>query len=211
MFHFSFDTNQKTALRQLKELERLGGVKTMRLAANDWKEEWQTLIAIALSARTRDEVTVAVGENLFSVFKTPQALAKAEPKEIAAIIRPVNFFQNKTKNIIGCAKALVEKYSGKPPHDLNKLIELPGVGRKTANVFLSEFGHDAIGVDTHVAYISQRIGWTKHSNPHKIEKDLEKLFPQKYWSRVNGACVRFGKTYQSRKTKGELLKKISKI
>ena len=166
--------------------------------------------AAAISAPDPKSVVVRPWDkNLLPAIE--QALAKAEPKEIAAIIRPVNFFQNKTKNIIGCAKALVEKYSGKPPHDLNKLIELPGVGRKTANVFLSEFGHDAIGVDTHVAYISQRIGWTKHSNPHKIEKDLEKLFPQKYWSRVNGACVRFGKTYQSRKTKGELLKKISKI
>ena len=204
-------TERKNAIKQLHELERLGGVKKMRLAAEEWREEWQTLIAIALSARTRDEVTVIVGEKLFARFKTPAALAAADPKEVASIIGPVNFFQNKTKNIIGCAKALVKDYGGKPPHDLDKLVELPAVGRKTANVFLSEYGDDAIGVDTHVSYISQKLGWTGYTDPYKIEQDLQNLFPQNYWSRVNGACVRFGKTYMSRTKKDELLATISKI
>jgi len=203
--------DQKTAIRQLKELERLGRVKKMRLAANDWKEEWQTLIAIALSARTRDEVTVIVGEKLFARFPTVQALATADPKEVAAIIGPVNFFQNKTKNIIGCAKMLVKEYGGKPPHDRDKLVELPAVGRKTANVFLSEYGADAIGVDTHVSYISQKLVWTGYADPYKIEKDLQNLFPQNYWSRVNGACVRFGKSYLSRIKKDGLLLKIKQL
>ena len=99
---------------------------------------------------------------------------------------------------------------GKPPHDHGKLILLPGVGRKTANVFLSEYGADAIGVDTHVAYISKKLGWTKHKDPHKIEKDLERLFPRNYWRIINRTLVRFGKTYQSRKKKDEILDRISK-
>lgn len=200
--------NMKTAIRQLKELERLGGVKEMRLAAEGWKKEWQTLIAILLSARTRDETTVIVAERLFQRFKTLSALAWAKSEEVSAIILPVNFFQNKTKYVIALANVLVERYKGTPPHNVLKLIELPGVGRKTANVFLSEYGADAIGVDTHVAYISQRLCWTTHSNPHKIEKDLEALFPRNYWNRMNRTCVRFGKTYQSRKKKDELLEKV---
>src|SRR3989338_3851494 len=203
--------DQKTAVRQLKELERLGRGKPMRLAAEGWKEEWQTLISILMSARTRDETTGFVAEELFSKYKTLSALARAKPAEVSAIIRPVNFFQNKTKYVIALAKVLVERYKGVPPRDIQKLIELPVVGRKTANVFLSEYGADAIGVDTHVAYISQRLGWTNHSNPHKIEKDLETLFPRNYWSRANRRCVRFGKTYQSRRRKDELLDSLKKI
>ncbi|OHA21247.1 MAG: hypothetical protein A2849_00415 [Candidatus Taylorbacteria bacterium RIFCSPHIGHO2_01_FULL_51_15] len=199
---------QKTAIRQLEVLERLGGVKTMRLAAEGWKEEWQTLISILMSARTRDEVTVFVAEKLFSFFKTPEALARARPEEVAAIIRPVNFFQNKTKYVISLARVLIEEHAGKLPHDHARLILLPGVGRKTANVFLSEYGADAIGVDTHVAYISRQLGWTAHTNPDKIEEDLKKLFPQNYWSRVNSVCVRFGKSYMSRMKKDALLQRI---
>ncbi|HBV01281.1 MAG TPA: endonuclease III [Candidatus Taylorbacteria bacterium] len=200
--------NSTTAIRQLKELERLGGVKKMRLAAEGWREEWQTLIAILMSARTRDEITVVVAEKLFKRFTTLPALAEAKGGEVSAIIGPVNFFQNKTKYVIAIAKVLAESYGGVPPRDLQKLVELPGVGRKTANVFLSEYGADAIGVDTHVSYISQKLGWTKHSHPNKIEKDLEVLFPRNCWSRVNRVCVRFGKTYQSRSKKAELLEKM---
>lgn len=201
-------TSRTQAARQLEELERLGGGKQMRLAAEGWGEEWQTLIAILMSARTRDEVTIVVAEKLFLRYKTLASLASADPKEVSAFVRPVNFFQNKTKFIIALAKILSEKYDGQSPHDLEKLIELPGVGRKTANVFLSEYGADAIGVDTHVSYISQKLRWTTHRDPHNIEKDLEKLFPRNYWSRVNRACVRFGKTYTSRVRKDALLEQV---
>lgn len=199
------------AIRQLRELERLGGGKKMRLAAEGWREEWQTLISILMSARTRDEVTVLVAEKLFKRYQTPVMLGSADTKEVSAFIRPVNFFQNKTKFVVALAKILSETYGGKPPHDLERLTELPGVGRKTANVFLSEYGADAIGVDTHVSYLSQKLGWTAHRDPHKIERDLEKLFPRKYWSRVNRICVRFGKTYMSRVRKDVLLEEIRAV
>src|SRR3989344_2353435 len=176
MTRFSFDTNQKTAIRQLKELEKLGRVKTMRLAAEGWGNEWKTLLAILMSARTRDETTIRVAQKLFAGYKTASALGKARQEDVAVILRPVNFFRNKTKNVIGAARALTKHFGGRVPHDISQLVTIPGVGRKTANVFLSEFGHDAIGVDTHVSYISQKLRWTKHSNPHKIEKDLEELF-----------------------------------
>lgn len=202
---------QKTAIKQLKKLERMGGVKGMRLAAEEWPEEWQTLVSIIMSARTRDETTIKVAEKLFAKFKTPTALATARAADVSSIIRPVNFYRNKTKSIIALARVLVEDFSGAPPHDITKLVELPGVGRKTANVFLSEMGTDAIGVDTHVSYISQKLGWTKHRDPHKIEADLRNLFPQKYWRILNPTLVRFGKTHQSRARKNELLERISKM
>lgn len=200
--------NQKTAIRQLKELERLGGIKKMRLAAEGWREEWQTLIAILMSARTRDEVTVIVAENLFAEHKTLEELRKANPRDIARVIGPVNFFQNKTKYVISLAEVLLKEYKGKPPHDSEKLILLPGVGRKTANVFLAQYGADAIGVDTHVSYISQKLEWTKHTDPNKIEQDLLALFPRTEWRKLNSTLVRFGKTYQSRMEKDRLLEKM---
>lgn len=197
--------DKKTAIKQLKELERLGGVKKMRLAAEGWKEEWQTLIAILMSARTLDETTVEVGERLFKAYPTVEKLSKALLKDVEQIINRINFFQNKAKYCVGSAKILHEWHAGKPPHILEKLIELPGVGRKTANVFLAEYGHQAIGVDTHVAYISQKLGWTFHTDPKKIEQDLASLFPEKYWTTLNRTLVRFGKSYTSRTKKDSIL------
>src|SRR3989344_4561783 len=106
---------------------------------------------------------------------------------------------------------LMKEYNGKVPLDFDKLVELSGVGRKTANVFLSEQGKDAIGVDTHINYISQKLGWTKNSKPEKIEEDLKKLFPKEYWSSLNPILVRFGQTNTNRKKKDEILEKIKSI
>ena len=180
----------------------------MRLAAEKWSNKFQTLISIILSARTKDETTIRVGTALFKKYPTAEKLSKANLKEIKKIIKPVNFYKNKSKNIINCAKILFENYSSKIPESFDELIKLSGVGRKTANVFLAEHGQKAIGVDTHLSYISQKLSWTKNKNPHKIEKDLEKLFPKNYWNKINPIAVRFGKTYTSRKEKNEILEEI---
>ena len=123
----------------------------------------------------------------------------------------MNFFRNKSKNVIACAKKIESDFKGKVPKTIESLISLPGVGRKTANVFLSEIGKPGIGVDTHVSYISQKLGWTKNKNPHKIEKDLKELFPEKYWSIVNSTLVRFGKTHTSRKQKDKILEEVRRV
>lgn len=201
----------KKALRQLKELGRMGGVKKMRLAAEEWAEEWQTLLGILMSARTLDETTVEVGGRLFTAYPTVEKLSQAPLKDVERIINRVNFFQNKAKYVTRSAKILHERYAGKPPHILEELIQLPGVGRKTANVFLAQYGHQAIGVDTHVAYISQKLGWTLHTDPAKIEQDLVAIFPEKHWSELNRTLVRFGKSYTSRSKKDELLARISRM
>src|SRR3989344_3918069 len=139
--------DSKRVLRQLSALSK--DVKNMRLAAESWKSPFQTLISTIMSARTRDEVTIVVADKLFSKFPTPNKLAKANLKQIQTIIKPVNFYKNKSKNIIACAKMLVDNYNGRVPNTIEELIKLPGVGRKTANVFISEYGKPGIAVDTH--------------------------------------------------------------
>jgi len=200
---------KEKAIKQLKELSRLKG--SMRLAAESWKTPFQTLIATALSARSLDETTIKYATILFSKYPSAEKLANAKIKDIQKIIKPVNFYKNKSKNIIACSKILDEKYSGKPPVNFGKLIELPGVGRKTANVFLAVMKKPAIGVDTHLAYVSNKLGWSKNKNPHKIESDLQKIFPKRYWRNLNYIVVRFGKTYTSRKQKDEILERVKRL
>ncbi len=200
---------EKTILKQLKALGK--NPKEMRLAAEEWKSPFQILISTIMSARTRDEVTIPVAEKLFKKYPHAKKLGNAKTLDVEKIIRPVNFFRNKSKNVIACSKKLTKDYNGEVPLEIEELIKLPGVGRKTANVFLSELNHDAIGVDTHVSYISQKLDWTKNSNPDKIERDLKELFPKKYWNKVNSTLVRFGKTHTSKKQKDKFLEEIKEI
>src|SRR3989344_177630 len=196
-------------LKQLKLLEQNTSEK--RLAAEDWKEPWQTLIATAMSARTKDSTTIPIANELFSKYNTIDKLSKAKIKDVEKIIRQVNYHKTKSRNVINCSKMLMKEYNGKVPLDFDKLVELSGVGRKTANVFLSEQGKDAIGVDTHLMYVSRRLGWSDHKDPKKIEMDLERLFPKEYWSKLNGIVVRFGQTNTNRKEKDRILNKIKRI
>jgi endonuclease-3 len=200
---------REKAIKQLEKIKLMG--RKMRLAAEGWENPFQTLIAIVLSARTRDETTIEVCKKLFERFPTAERLSKANPAEVEKIIMPVNFFQNKSKNIVNCARDIVKKFGSKIPESIEKMTELPGVGRKTANVFLSEFSHDALGVDTHVTYISNYLGWVSSDKQEIIERTLKELFPKNLWSSVNPALVRFGKTYTSSYEKNRLLDEIKKI
>jgi len=201
--------DSKTAIKQLDKLAKLGN--EMRLAAEKWDNDYQTLIAIILSARTRDETTIKVCKKLFKKYPNAKSLSKSKLSDIEKIIKPVNFYKNKSKNILNSVKTLVKNYNSKVPEEIDELVKLPGVGRKTANVFLTEINHDALGIDTHVSYCSQKLEWTKNKNPPKIEDDLKKLFPKEYWNKVNSTVVRFGKTYSSKKQKDKLLVEIKKI
>ncbi len=192
----------------IKELLFLGKhSKNMRLAAEEWKNPWQTLIAIILSARTRDEKTIQVAKKLFRKYPTAPKLANADIDGVKKIIHQINYYNNKSGNIINCSQKIIKDFHGNVPLKEDELLSLPGVGRKTMNVFLTEMGNDAVGVDTHVAYISQKFGWTRNQNPHKIEHDLRILFPKKYWKRINSILVRFGKTY-SRKMQNKIIDEI---
>ena len=196
----------------LKQLRAMGqNSKGMRLAAEEWASDFQILVSTIMSARTRDEVTILVAEKLFKKYSNAKSLANANINEIKKIIRPVNFYRNKSKNIINCSQVIIKNYNGKVPHDMDELLKLPGVGRKTANVFLAEHGKHALPVDTHVFYISRKLGWARDKNPHKVEHELKTLFPIKYWNKINTTLVRFGKKYTSRKQKDDLLNKIKNI
>mgnify|MGYP001591435570 FL=1 len=201
--------NTKTAIKQFLAIKKLKG--NMRLAAEKWPAKFQTLIATILSARSLDETTIKTCKILFSKYPDASSLAKSNSIDIEKIIKPINFYKNKTKSIINCAKVLNEKYNGEIPQDYEKLIDLSGVGAKTANVFLSELGKDSIAVDTHVYYISRYLRWSNSNKPEQAEKDLKKLFPKKYWNKLNPTLVKFGKKYTSRKEKNLILDKIKKI
>lgn len=191
----------------VKQLIKLSKYKTnKRLAGESWGKPWKTLIAISLSARTLDSTTIRVSEILFKKFSTPEKLANAKLKDVMKIIKPVNYYRNKSKYIIKCCKQLKE-FKGIPPKNLEKLIKLMGVGRKTANVFLSEQGVPAIGIDTHVARISFKLKWTKNKDPVKIEQDLKKLFPKSKWNSINSILVNFGQSH-NRKEEDEILLKV---
>lgn len=199
----------KIALKQMKFMEEHSSV--MRLAAEDWDEDWKILVATIMSAQTRDEVTIPIAKRLFKKYTSVRKLANAKLGDVEKIIGSLNFYKNKSKNIIVCAQGLVKDFGGDVPYDEELLVKLRGVGRKTAGVFLSEVGKDGIGVDTHVAYISRKLGWTNSKLPDKIQEDLKKMFPKKYWSRINVTLVRFGKTYTSKRKKDEILEVIKLI
>ena len=204
--------NSKRALRELKEIEKLA--PELRLAADGWDKDWKTLIATLMSARTTDRRTIPVAEELFRKYNSLAKLSQARLIEIKKVIKPVNYYKTKARNISKLANILVKDYNSKVPLEFSELIELPGVGRKTANVFLAEYGCDRIGVDTHVAWIARQMGWTKHEKQEFVERDLEVLFPERYWGRINWILVRFGQTYSSRKNKirilGEIKRRFSK-
>lgn len=197
-------------IRQLKKLNVLAN-KNMRLAAEEWDKDYKTLIAIMMSAQSRDEVTIIIANNFFKKFKNIKSIASAKESEILKSFKSLNYNKTKAKNVLNCSKILVNKYRGKVPKNFEELISLPGVGRKTANVYLAERGEPAIGVDTHLSYVSQYLGWSKNKNPDKIEMDLRQLFPRKKWRIVNRIVVRFGKSYISKKIKNKLLDEIKKI
>jgi len=155
---------------------------------------YRSLITTILSQRTKDETTDEAAKRLFHVVKTPKEMVKLSEKKIAKLIYPVGFYEQKAKNIKTTSRILLEKYNGKVPNDRNLLMELHGVGGKTADVVLCfAFGLDTIPVDTHVCVISQRLGFTKNKDPEKIKNDLEKIIPSDLKKVVNYLFVEFGK------------------
>jgi endonuclease-3 len=164
---------------------------------------FQLLVATILSAQCTDKQVNQVTPVLFKHLKTPADFAAAPLKTIEKLIRPTGFFHNKAKNIKNCALELLEQHNGEVPQTLEKLIKLPGVGRKTANVVLgAAFGIPGVVVDTHVARISNRLGLTVYKNPVKIEYDLMGLIPKKAWNDFCLQLIFFGRsTCTARKPK----------
>jgi len=157
------------------------------------RDPYRVLISTILSQRTRDENTHRAVERLFGRFKNVEEIADADEKEIQELIRPVGFYRVKAKRIKEVSNIILEKYNGKVPNDLDALLSLPSVGRKTANcVLVFGFEKDAIPVDTHVHRISNRLGWVNTKYPYETEEMLMKVVPKKYWNDVNTLFVKFG-------------------
>ena len=151
------------------------------------------LIGTILSARTKDESTTRIVKDLFKVYKNSKQLANAKIKDVEKIIKSIGFYHVKAKRIIDVAKIIDSKYNGSVPDDLEKLVELPGVGRKTANcVLVYAYEKPAIPVDIHVHRISNRLGLVQTKNPEETEFELMKLIPKKYWIDINDTFVMYG-------------------
>lgn len=156
---------------------------------------WQLLIATILSAQCTDARVNIVTEQLFKKYPSLSAFAQADLKELEEDIKPTGFYHNKAKNIIECAKKIVNEYGGEVPSDIDKLTDLAGVGRKTANVIRGNiYNIPSIVVDTHVKRISQKLGFTKNDDPVKIEYELMKLLPEDHWIIYNIHIIRLGRT-----------------
>ena len=157
------------------------------------KDPFKILIATILSARARDTQTEKICNVLFKTINTPEKLASIETRRLQKIIRSIGFFREKSKRIKNAAQYLLDNHKGKVPKTQEELMKIPGVGRKTANVFLSEVhGKSVIGVDIHVFRVSNRLGLTKSKKPIQTEKALEKLFPKKEWKNINRSLVVHG-------------------
>ena len=172
-----------------------GQTALAKIGEDENSSPFRVLISTMLSARTKDSVTDIASEKLFSRYSNSKSLSRANPRLIGKLIKPVNFYKTKAKRIVEVSRIIQKDFSGKVPRDFEKLIELPGVGRKTANcVLVYGFQAEAIPVDVHVHRISNRIGLVKTSNPEQTEAELSKLYNRKYWLDINELFVRFGQT-----------------
>ena len=163
--------------------------------ALDYRTPYQLLVATILSAQCTDKRVNMVTPALFKRYRTPAAMADANPEELEEMIKSTGFYRNKTKSLVGMSRALVEGHRGRVPEELDALVKLPGVGRKTANVVLGNAFdlNEGVVVDTHVARLSQRLGFTRHTDPVKIEQDLVRLFPSERWTMLAHLLIEHGR------------------
>jgi endonuclease III len=163
--------------------------------ALDFSNAYELLAATILSAQCTDKRVNMVTPELFAKYPRPADLAAAKQEDVEEIIKSTGFFRNKAKSLIGMASALVERHGGEVPADMDALVKLPGVGRKTANVILGNaFGrNDGIVVDTHVTRLSNRLALTKGSDAVKIEQALIPLFPQHHWTMLSHLLIEHGR------------------
>lgn len=174
--------------------------------ALNFNSPYELLIATILSAQCTDVRVNIVTEKLFSKYNTPDKMAELTEVELQEIIKPCGFYKNKSKNILAASRDLIFNYNSEVPKTMEELIKLPGVGRKTANVVLSNaFNIPAIAVDTHVFRVSKRIGFACGDNPLKVEEELRNIIPKKMWSNAHHYLIWHGrKICKARKPQCEI-------
>ena len=160
-----------------------------------YRTQFQLLVSIVLSAQTTDENVNKATKGLFKEYPNAKSLASAKLKSIEKLVFSTGFYKVKSKNIHALSKILVKEYNSRIPKTIEELVKLPGVGRKTASVFLAEtFDHPTIAVDTHVLRVSHRLGFsTKRHDPVQTEKELKLLFPKDFWRYLSMSFVQFGR------------------
>lgn len=180
--------------RAARILARLAARYPVIGTALDYQDPWQLLVATVLSAQTTDENVNRVTKLLFDRYPTAWDLAAASVEDVEQIVYSTGFFHQKTASVIALSQQLCERFDGVVPRELEDLVTLPGVGRKTASVVLAEaFGQPAIAVDTHVSRVSRRLGLTEHKDPVKIEADLKRLIPTAEWPHLSMRMIQFGR------------------
>ena len=165
-----------------------------KISRKEKSDPFLVLIGTLLSLRTKDELTEKVMERLTQQAKTPQALLNIPENKLQKLIYPIGFYRNKSRTLRDVSGIIIEKYGGQVPDSIDELLTIKGVGRKTANLVITEgFGKPGICVDTHVHRISNRLGIVSTKNPHETEESLRKILPKRYWIMYNTLLVTFGK------------------
>jgi len=161
----------------------------------DFSGRLQLMVATILSAQCTDERVNLVTPGLFRKYRSAAAFAEASPEELEADIRSTGFYRNKARSIRGACRRIVDEHGGEVPSTMEELVTLPGVGRKTANVILGNTGGRPGGVvvDTHVGRLARRLGWSKETDPEKVEQDLNRLIPEADWVRVGHELIQHGR------------------
>jgi len=189
-------------LRIFRAAEKKYSKSLKRLAAEGWQQDWQVLISTIMSAQSRDETTIPIAEALFKRYPSLKALAGARYSDVLRIFKSLNYNKTKAKHVIAAAKVILKDFKGKVPHDMDDLTNIPGVGRKTANIVRVEVhGKHAIPVDTHVNRLANVLGLVKTKTPEQTERELMKLVPRKYWISVNRIFVLWGQDVPGRDKK----------
>lgn len=185
----------KTKKEAIEVIEKLKEYYPDCTCSLDFSSPFEMMIAVMLSAQCTDERVNKTTPALFAKYNTPETMAEADLKEIEAIIHPCGFYKNKAKNIKACSQKLLDEFDGIVPNDMELLQSLPGVGRKSANVIMLEAFQNPVGiaVDTHAKRISNKVGFSKEEDPVKIEQDLLKVIPKRYYYDVNHLLVWHGR------------------
>jgi len=187
-------TPRSTSKQVAEALQRLERCFPNAGTALHHETPFQLLIATILSAQCTDRRVNQVTPVLFQYAATPETLRAADLGHIETIIHSTGFYRAKAKNIVGCARGIVERFHGKVPDTIEELTLLPGVGRKTANVVLGvAFGQPAVVVDTHVRRVAQRLKWSRANDPDKIETDLCRLMPKSQWTAGSSRLLLHGR------------------
>ncbi|GIV53937.1 MAG: endonuclease III [Candidatus Kapaibacterium sp.] len=192
--HATIETTQHAQQRMVAILDRLDAEYPGQFEGLHFTSPFQLLIATILSAQCTDERVNSITPALFAKYPTPTAFAAASVDELARDIKPTGYYNAKARNIHACCRELLERFGGVVPATREELVTLPGVGRKTANVILSQaFGQQAITVDTHVARLSNRLGFVHTTDPVAIEHTLMAITPEDRWNDIGRLFITHGR------------------